>query len=84
MRGLQQVVCKSAINPGFLRWLTQSPLDAMRGFELGEDEAAFVLTLRPQSLDELAQGVESWRRGEPLPIRTNAAHQSAVLSGMAG
>ena len=84
MRGLQQIVCKSAIDPGFLRWLTQSPAEAMRGFDLGEDETTFVLTLRPRSLDELANGVEAWRRGEPLPIAGHAVHRSAVLSGMAG
>ena len=84
MRGLQQIVCKSAIDPSFLRWLTQSPAEAMRGFELGDDETALVLTLRPQSLDDLAQGVEAWRRGEPLPIAARTASQSAVLSGTAG
>lgn len=84
MRGLQQIVCKSAIDPGFLRWLTQSPAEAMRGFDLGDDEVALVLALRPQSLDELAQGVEAWRRGEPLPVATHAADQGAVLSGIAG
>jgi hypothetical protein len=84
MRGLQQVVCKSAIDPGFLRWLSQSPAEAIRGFDLGDDEAALVLSLRPQSLDDLAQGVEAWRRGEPLPVATRATYRSSVLAGMAG
>jgi hypothetical protein len=84
MRGLQQLVCKSAIDPGFLHWLTRSPADAMRGFDLGEEELALVLSLRPQSLDELASGVEAWRRGEPLPTRTAVRTWDAVPSAMAG
>lgn len=70
MRGLQQLVCKSAIDANFLRWLARSPADAMRDFDLGAEEAALVLALRPQSLDELASGVEAWRRGEPLPVQS--------------
>jgi hypothetical protein len=84
MRGLQQLVCKSAIDPGFLNWLTRSPADAMRGFELGEDETALVLTLRPRTLDELAQGVEAWRRGEPLMAGADLVTRDAVASAMAG
>jgi hypothetical protein len=84
MRGLQQLVCKSAIDPGFLTWLSRSPADAMRGFDLGEEETALVLALRPQSLDELATGVEAWRRGEPLPIRTNTRRWQATASALAG
>jgi hypothetical protein len=84
MRGLQQLVCKSAIDPAFLHWLTRSPADAMRGFDLGEEETALVLALRPQSLDELASGVEAWRRGEPLPIGSRARVWETVPSALAG
>jgi hypothetical protein len=84
MRGLQQLVCKSAIDPSFLNWLTRSPADAMRGFDLEEEETALVLSLRPQSLDELARGVEAWRRGELLSIGNVATSRSAVPSAVAG
>lgn len=81
MRGLQQLVCKSAIDSEFLRWLSRSPADAMRGFELGEDEQQLVLALRPQSLDELATGVEAWRRGEPAPARSKSLAWQPALAG---
>lgn len=85
MRGLQQLVCRSAIDSDFLRWLSRSPADAMRGFDLAEDEAELVLSLRPQSLDELATGVEAWRRGEALPARSHPQiRQPAAASALAG
>ena len=67
--GLQHVVCRGAIDPEFLRQLALSPMDALRGFDLAEDESAMVAALRPQTLDELARGVEAWRRGDPVLTR---------------
>jgi hypothetical protein len=69
MRGLQHLVCKSAIDPSFRDWLARSPVDAVRGFDLADDEVAMILALRPQTADDLAAGVEAWRRGEALPLR---------------
>ena len=71
--GLQHVVCRGAIDPDFLRQLARSPMDALRGFDLAEDESAMVAALRPQTLDELAQGVEAWRRGDPVPTLVRPA-----------
>ncbi|MGD9890715.1 MAG: hypothetical protein AB7R89_19475 [Dehalococcoidia bacterium] len=84
MRGLQQLVCKSAIDPSFLHWLIRSPADAVRGFDLSAAETELVLTLHPQSLDELVRGVEAWRRGEPLPAGATAGVREAMPSAMAG
>jgi hypothetical protein len=84
MRGLQQLVCKSAIDAEFLRWLSRSPADAMRGFDLGEEETKLVLTLRPQSLDELASGVEAWRRGELLQVPSRPQFRQAANLALAG
>jgi hypothetical protein len=84
MRGLQQLVCKSAIDAEFLRWLSRSPADAMRGFDLAEEEMAMVLALRPQSLDDLASGVEAWRRGEPLPARSRPQTWQTAATALAG
>ena len=66
MNGLQHLVCRGAIDREFLGLLVRSPEDAVRGFDLTDGEAAMVLALRPRSVEELARGVEAWRRGDPL------------------
>jgi len=84
MRGLQQLVCKSAIDSDFLGWLARSPSEAMRTFDLADEETALVLALRPQSLDELAAGVEAWRRGEELPMRSRPQVWRPADAALAG
>jgi hypothetical protein len=64
MNGLQHVVCRAAIDSDFLKLLAHSPIDALYGFDVAEDEASLIVNLRPQSLKELALGVEAWRRGD--------------------
>jgi len=64
MNGLQHLVCRAAIDTDFLRLIARSPADALRGFDVADDEASMIEALRPQSLEELARGVEAWRRGD--------------------
>ena len=79
MNGLQHLVCRAAIDADFLRLLARSPVDALYGFELADDEASVVEALRPQSLEELARGVEAWRRGD-LIIAQPSARESAKVA----
>jgi hypothetical protein len=84
MSALQQVVCRGAIDPSFMRLLVQSPREALTGFDLAEDEAATIVDARPQSLFELAGVVESWRRGEATvarTIRTDWQRPAVALAG---
>jgi hypothetical protein len=64
MNGLQHVVCRAAIDPGFLKLLAHSARDALYGFDIADDEVAMIDALRPGSLEELGRGVEAWRRGD--------------------
>jgi hypothetical protein len=64
MNGLQHVVCRAVIDPDFLDMLARSPVDALYGFDIDRDEASMIEAIRPQSLQELARGVEAWRRGD--------------------
>jgi hypothetical protein len=69
MSALQQVVCRGAIDPSFMRLLAESPSEALLGFDLASEEAATIVDARPQSLFELAGVVEAWRRGEAAVAR---------------
>lgn len=84
MRGLQQVVCRGAIDSDFLRWLARAPLEALRGFDLAPDESAMLVALQPQSLEELAGGVEAWRRGDPAPMRVRPLSRQLLPAALAG
>jgi hypothetical protein len=63
MNGLQHVVCRAVIDSDFLNLLARSPVDALYGFDIDDDEALMIEAIRPQSLGELARGIEAWRRG---------------------
>jgi len=84
MRGLQQVVCRGAIDPDFLRSMLRSPVESLRGFDLAPDEAAMLIDLRPQSFDELATGIEAWRRGDVVLTREPARAGPALAAALAG
>jgi hypothetical protein len=84
MRGLQQVVCRGAIDSDFLRSLMRAPTEALRGFELTPDESAMLIALQPQSLDDLAGGVEAWRRGDLVPARVRPLAWHAMPAALAG
>ena len=84
MRGLQQVVCRGAIDADFLRWLVRAPAEALRGFDLAPDESAMLIALQPRSLDDLAGGVEAWRRGDPTPARVRPLAWRAMPAALAG
>ncbi len=64
---LQHIVCRGAIDAEFLRLLGRAPAEALAGFDLADDESAMLLGLCPQSLEDLARGVEAWRRGDVMP-----------------
>ncbi len=81
---LQHLVCRGAIDAEFLRTLTVAPTDALAGFDLAADESAMIVELRPQSLEELARGVEAWRRGDVAPARTLAGAWERVPVALAG
>jgi hypothetical protein len=66
MNGLQHVVCRAAIDSDFIKLLARSPIDALHGFDVDDDEVSMFESLRPQSLRELACAVEAWRRGDAL------------------
>jgi hypothetical protein len=84
MRGLQNVVCRGAIDAEYLRWLARSPAEALYGYDLADDEVAMIVALRPQSVDELAGSVEAWRRGDMLMARTQAHAWETPVAALAG
>ncbi|MGH2588529.1 MAG: hypothetical protein ACRDJE_26705 [Dehalococcoidia bacterium] len=84
MRGLQNVVCRGAIDTEYFRWLARSPAEALYGYDLADDEVAMIVALGPQSLDELAGSVEAWRRGDVLPARMPARAWEAPVAALAG
>ncbi len=79
-QSLQHVVCRGAIDAEFLRLLARAPAEALAGFDLAEDESAMIVGLRPQSLEDLARGVEAWRRGDVMsaPAAADAWRTAAV------
>jgi len=81
---LQHVVCRGAIDAEFLRLLTRAPTEALAGFDLAEDESAMIVGLRPQSLEDLARGVEAWRRGDAIPARPATGPWRTASVALAG
>ncbi len=83
-QGLQHVVCRGAIDRDFLQLLARAPSAALIGFDLDADEAAMVMTLDARTLEDLARGVEAWRRGDPDPERAPVRRRSAAPMALAG
>ena len=81
---LQHIVCRGAIDAEFLHLLARAPAEALAGFDLADDESAMIVGLRPQSLEDLAQGVEAWRRGDVMPAAPAAGAWRIATAALAG
>lgn len=68
MQAMQQILCRGAVDRGFLNSLLEAPYQALAEFELSTDERTVLAESPARSLVDLAQAVEVWRRGEPLGI----------------
>lgn len=79
-QGLQHVVCRSAIDRDFLQLFARAPSEALIGFDLDDDETAMVVALGARTLEDLAGGVEAWRRGDPDPERAPARRWIAPVA----
>lgn len=75
MEGLQEVLCRSAVDRAFLLLLASAPHKALAGFDLDGAERAVVAEPPVRSLEELAVRVEAWRK---RGVRIDAASR---LSG---
>lgn len=58
---LQEILCRSAVDPAFLLLLGRAPHQALAGFELSEAERALLSWPPARSLEQLALRVEAWR-----------------------
>ena len=71
MQTLQLILCRGAVDHGFLGELLERPSEALRDYDLSPQEYAVIAESSARSLVELARAVEAFRRGEPavLPVR---------------
>jgi len=79
-QGLQHVVCRGAIDRSFFTELARSPIHALAGFDLNDDERALIIGLAPRDLAELTLGVEAWRRGASLEVGVPARSPARIKS----
>ena len=72
VQGLQHVVCRGALDPGFMALFARAPHEAIAGLDLSAAERELLIDLQARTLTDLAAGVEAWRRGE-RDVRTTAS-----------
>jgi hypothetical protein len=66
---MQTVLWRGATDRSFLHTLLDAPREALREFDLTPMEVDALAGCSAASLEELAAGVEAYRRGDPLPAR---------------
>ncbi len=80
LHAMQNVLCRGVVDRAFLAELLETPETALAGYDLTAGEQAVFTTAGAGSLVELAAAVESWRRGELLPVRSLPAAQGRRLA----
>lgn len=71
MDTMQLILCRGAVDHGFLTALLDAPHEALQAYDLAPDEIAVLAGTPASSLRDLAAAVEAWRRGETaaMPVR---------------
>jgi hypothetical protein len=74
MQTLQLILCRGAVDRAFLGDLLDCPELALSEYDLSNEEFAVIAGAGARSLSDLAQAIESYRRGEPAgtPVREYA------------
>lgn len=70
-QAVQQVLCRGIVDAAFTNALLTTPHAVLQEYDLSLDEYAVLAASGARSLIELAQAVESWRRGD-MPVVTPA------------
>jgi hypothetical protein len=72
MQTMQLILCRGAVDRGFLTALLETPYEALGEYDLSADELAVLASAPAVSLADLATAVEAWRRGDTAPARVPA------------